>query len=157
MIKISKAERSQAKEIVELLKYICAVHRKGRPDVFISDQPKYDESAVCGLMDDENTFVITASDDGRVVGYMIAELIDEKKHPHLCQIRTFYIDDICVAEDCARKGIGTMLFDEAKRMAKELSCERIDLNVWAFNKKAIKFYEKMGLTVSRMHMECKIR
>ena len=153
---IGKAKKEQAAEIVALLKYICNIHKKGRPDIFISDQPKYDEDGVKRLIDDENTFVLTAVEDGKVIGYMIAILNKGENHPHIRRIKTLYIDDICVDKAHARSGVGTALFEEAKRMGKDLGCERIDLNVWAFNEDAIGFYEKMGMTVSRMHMEYKL-
>lgn len=153
---IEKAKKEQAQEIVKLLKYICGIHKKGRPDVFISDQPKYDEADVCRLIDDENYRIISAEEDGRVVGYMIAELTDGSKHPHMRSVKTLYIDDLCVDEAYAHKGVGTALFEEAKRIGKKLGCVRIDLNVWAFNEGAIKFYEKMGMTVSSMRMEYKL-
>ena len=150
------AKKEEAKQIVELLKYICAVHRKGRPDVFISDMPKYDEDDVCRLIDDENTHIVTATENGEVLGYMIAKIQDGTPHPHIRAIKTLYIDDICVKETEAHKGVGTALFKEAERIGKETGCERIDLNVWAFNGPAIEFYRKMGLNVSRMHMEKKL-
>ena len=153
---IKKAKKEQAEEIVELLKYICGIHKKGRPDIFVSGQPKYDTEDVCRLIDDENYQIISAEEDGRVVGYMIAELIDGSKHPHMRSEKTLYIDDICVDEAYAHKGVGTALFEEAKRIGQELGCVRIDLNVWAFNEPAIKFYEKMGMTVSSMRMEYKL-
>ena len=153
---IEKAKKEQAAEIVELLKYICGIHKKGRPDIFVSGQPKYDTEDVCRLIDDENYQIISAVDDCKVVGYMIAELTDGSKHPHMRSVKTLYIDDICVDEAYAHKGVGTALFEEAKRIEKELGCVRIDLNVWAFNEGAIKFYEKMGMTVSSMRMEYKL-
>lgn len=152
-MQIEKAKKEQAAEIVELLRYICGIHRKGRPDVFMSGQPKYDEEAVRRLIDDEKHCMITAAEDGRVIGYMIAELVSGTKHPHIRDVKTLYIDDICVDEEYAHKGVGTALFEEAKRIAKDLDCGRIELNVWAFNEPAIRFYEKMGMTVSRMVME----
>jgi ribosomal protein S18 acetylase RimI-like enzyme len=157
MTEIRKAEKKQAAQIVGLLEYIFALHKKGRPDVFAdTDSPKYTEEDVCRLIDDENYRIISAEEDGRVVGYMIAELVDGSKHPHMRSVKTLYIDDICVDEAYAHKGVGTALFEEAKRIGKELGCVRIDLNVWAFNEGAIKFYEKMGMTVSSMRMEYKL-
>lgn len=153
---IEAAKKEQAKEIVKLLKYICEIHRKGRPDIFVSDQSKYDEDDVKRLIDDEDTFIVAASEDSAVIGYMIAEIDDGKSNPHMRPVKTLYIDDICVAENFAHKGVGTALFEEAKRIGRSQGCERIDLNVWAFNTAAIDFYKKMGLTVSRMHMECKL-
>lgn len=155
-MKIEKAKKEQAEQIVKLLTYICEIHRKGRPDVFISGKPKYDKEAVCRLLDDENYHVVTATDNGIVAGYMIAEVEEKENHPHIRKVKTFYIDDICVDKAYAHTGVGTQLFEEAKRIAKSLDCERVDLNVWAFNTNAIKFYEKMGMKVSRMHMELEL-
>ena len=155
-MKIEKAKKEQAPEIVELLRYICEIHRKGRPDVFISGQPKYDTEALCRMMDDESYRIAAASEDGRVIGYMISKIIKNESGPHIRSAKTLYIDDICVDKAYAHKGVGTSLFEEARRIGKDEGCERIDLNVWAFNESAIKFYEKMGMTVSRMHMECKL-
>ena len=102
---IKKAKKEQAEEIVELLKYICGIHKKGRPDIFVSGQPKYDTEDVCRLIDDENYHIISAEEDGRVVGYMIAELVDGSKHSHMRSVKTLYIDDICVDEAYAHKGV----------------------------------------------------
>ncbi|MBQ7699562.1 MAG: GNAT family N-acetyltransferase [Clostridia bacterium] len=154
---IEKAKKEQAKEIVTLLKYICEVHRKGRPDVFISGQPKYDEEAVCRLIDDENYRLVAATEDGYVIGYMIAKIVENESGPHIKTVKTLYIDDICVDKRYAHKGVGTALFEEAKRIGKGSGCERIDLNVWAFNGAAIEFYKKMGMSVSRMSMEYKLQ
>ena len=153
---IEKAKKEQAQNIVELLKYICEVHRKGRPDVFISGQPKYDTDALCRLMDDDDYRIVTATEDGRVIGYMISKITENENGPHIRYAKTLYIDDICVDKSYANTGVGTALFEEAKHIGKELGCERIDLNVWAFNEPAIKFYEKMGMTVSKMYMEYKL-
>ena len=150
------AEKEQAKQIVSLLKYICEIHRKGKPDVFVSGEPKYDEDGVRRLIDDENAHVLTATENGEVLGYMIAYITNNSPHPHIRAIKTLYIDDLCVKESHAHKGVGTALFKEAERIGKETGCERIDLNVWAFNEPAIEFYAKMGMTVSRMHMEMKL-
>lgn len=151
---VSPATKDQAPRITELLRYICELHAKGRPDVFVSGEPKYDEEGVCRLIDEKDTHVITAVEDGRVIGYMIAKVKDGETGPHMRGMRTLYIDDICTAPEAARRGVGAALFEEAKRIGRDNGCVRVDLNVWEFNKAAIKFYEKMGMKVSRMHMEC---
>ncbi|MBO4423801.1 MAG: GNAT family N-acetyltransferase [Clostridia bacterium] len=155
-MKIAPAEKEQAEQIVELLRYICEIHGKGRPDIFVPGASKYGAEDVLKLIEDEKTRLITATQDGEVLGYLIAKLQDAPSGPHLRRIRTFYIDDLCVKPDRRGTGVGAALFSEAKRIAEELGCDRIDLNVWAFNEDAIKFYRKMGLTVSRMHMEMKL-
>ena len=153
---IQKAKKEHAAQIVQLLKYICALHKKGRPDVFISDSPKYNEEEVRRLLDDEKTFICVALDGDEVTGYLIAELKEGVPSRHMRGIKTLYIDDLCVKETRKRQGIGKALFEQARLTAREYNCERIDLNVWAFNETAISFYEKMGLTVSKMTMEYKL-
>ena len=153
---VGYAKKEQAPRITELLRYICRIHAENRPDLFLSGEPKYDAEAVCRLMDEKDTHVLTAEEDGEVLGYLIAQTVGGGSQPHLRIARVLYIDDLCVAPEAARKGVGTALFEEAKRIGREQGCARIDLNVWAFNGAAIAFYEKMGMTVSHMHMEYKL-
>ena len=150
---IGSAKKEQAEQIARLLGYICDYHADGRPDIFIKGGSKYDTESVARLIDDPDVTVLTASEGDSVLGYLIAKVTVTGGDPHIRRMKTFYVDDLCVSPEHARKGVGTALFNEARRRAKELGCERIDLNVWSFNEGAIRFYEKMGLSVCRMHME----
>lgn len=150
---IGSAKKEQAEQIARLLGYICEFHAKGRPDIFVPGSAKYDAESVCRLIDDPGVTVLTAAEGGTVLGYLIAKVTFTGTDPHIKRMKTFYVDDLCVSPEHTRTGVGTALFNEARRRAKELGCERIDLNVWAFNEDAIRFYEKMGLSVYRMHME----
>ena len=150
---IGSAKKEQAEQIARLLGYICDYHADGRPDIFIKGGSKYDAESVARLIDDPDVTVLTAAEGDNVLGYLIAKVTFTGTDPHIKRMKTFYVDDLCVSPEHARTGVGTALFDEARRRAKELGCERIDLNVWAFNEDAIRFYEKMGLSVYRMHME----
>ena len=150
---IDSAKKEQAEQIARLLGYICEFHAKGRPDIFVPGSAKYDAESVCRLIDDPGVTVLTAAEGGAVLGYLIAKVTFTGTDPHIKRMKTFYVDDLCVSPEHTRTGVGTALFNEARRRAKELGCERIDLNVWSFNEGAIRFYEKMGLSVYRMHME----
>lgn len=150
---IGSAKKEQAEQIARLLGYICEFHAKGRPDIFVPGSAKYDAESVCRLIDDPGVTVLTAAEGDNVLGYLIAKVTFTGTDPHIRRMKTFYVDDLCVSPEHARTGVGTALFNEARRRAKELGCERIDLNVWSFNEGAIRFYEKMGLSVYRMHME----
>lgn len=46
-----------------------------------------------------------------------------------------------------------MLFNYLLDKAKKNQVDAIELNVWAFNEKAIKFYQSLGMTVKNMKME----
>lgn len=79
-----------------------------------------------------------------------------EKSNNLKDCITLNIDEICVDENCRSKGIGGMLIEEAKRLAKENNCCRLELNCWEFNKDAMRFYINQGFEVQRTFLEINI-
>lgn len=61
-----------------------------------------------------------------------------------CNSQIAFISSIAVKRACFKQGIGTALMDEVKRHAKEKECESLQLEVYAQNNVALKFYEKNG-------------
>ncbi|MDA4111487.1 MAG: GNAT family N-acetyltransferase [Thaumarchaeota archaeon] len=57
---------------------------------------------------------------------------------------TLYLEDIFVAEDHRKRGIGKALFMECVREAKRNGCGRMEWAVLTWNENAIKFYENLG-------------
>lgn len=66
------------------------------------------------------------------------------------------VNNIVVAENARRKGIGTELMNEIKKMAKENFCDTIAIDVHIDNDIARKFYEKLGMIPTTIHMEKRI-
>ena len=71
----------------------------------------------------------------------------------LTDIKTLYIDDLCVDENMRGKHIGTSLFEYVKAFAKENGFHNLTLNVWALNPDAVRFYEAIGMQVQKYGME----
>ena len=71
----------------------------------------------------------------------------------LTDIKTLYIDDICVDESMRGQHIGKRLYEHVLYYAKEAGCYNITLNVWSCNPGAQKFYESMGLVPQKTCME----
>ena len=79
-----------------------------------------------------------------------------QQHPDdhvLTDVRTLYIDDICVDEAGRRLGVGRELYETVLAYAKGEGCYNITLNVWTCNPGAMRFYESMGLTPQKVCME----
>jgi len=57
---------------------------------------------------------------------------------------TFYLEDIFVLEDYRGKGVGRELFRRCVNEASKENCGRMEWSVLTWNKKAIRFYEKLG-------------
>lgn len=148
---IRPAEPRDAARLRELLEQICLLHVEGRPDIF---QPagKYTENDIVAMMGDNEKPIFVADTGDDVAGYIFCQF----KRPHNPVMRDYlnlYIDDLCVDSKYRRLGIGRALFEQAKSLAAERGAYNIDLNVWAFNKSAIAFYESLGMKPSRMYME----
>ena len=88
-----------------------------------------------------------------VLGHCFCKFIRYSKDNVLTDIKTLYIDDICVDENERGKGIAKSLYIYAKEFAKSENCYNITLNVWAGNDTALKFYEAMGLTTQKTTLE----
>lgn len=154
-ITIRPAVTADAAPIASLLTDIAELHRRGRPDIFSAPGAKLDEAGVEMLLSCESSPVLVAEADGAFAGYAICELVDSPEHPPRGACRTLFIEDLCVASDMRGSGVGAALFGASKELAKKLGAVRLELNVWAFNQKAVGFYEAMGMAVQRQIMELK--
>ena len=86
-------------------------------------------------------------------GYCFCILQQHINNNVLTDIKTLYIDDLCVDEECRGKHIGKELYNAAVELAKEKECYNLTLNVWSCNKSALKFYESQGLLPQKITME----
>jgi len=68
----------------------------------------------------------------------------------------FYLDDIVVTEKFRSKGIGKKLFDEYVKEAKKENAKQLHWQVLDWNKRAIKFYERMNARIEPEWWDCKI-
>ena len=63
------------------------------------------------------------------------------------------IANIYVEDPARRQRIGTQLYHEARRAAKELGCTAAELSCWQFDKEGIGFFEKLGYKPLLVTME----
>ncbi|MHB8895350.1 MAG: GNAT family N-acetyltransferase [Candidatus Geothermincolia bacterium] len=54
------------------------------------------------------------------------------------------ITELIVTSGYQNKGVGALLVEEAKRVARTMGCEELDVSVEVENEKAKGFYEKLG-------------
>ncbi|MBQ8967498.1 GNAT family N-acetyltransferase [Ruminococcus sp.] len=151
---IRRAEEKDIPQIMALLGQVCNVHAKGRPDLFVMGGTKYDEKQLKAILADDSTPVFACcGDDDVMVGYAFCVLKEPTSDTATTDIRSLYIDDICVDENARGQHIGTQLYEAVKAFAKEAGCYNITLNVWEKNPAARAFYEAMGMSVQKTCME----
>jgi ribosomal protein S18 acetylase RimI-like enzyme len=71
----------------------------------------------------------------------------------MTDIKTLYIDDLCVDENARGRGIGKGLYNAAQELARSSGCYNLTLNVWCLNESAMRFYESCGLVPQKIGME----
>ena len=149
---IRRAEKRDIQGLIALLYQVDAVHNGIRPDLFKGNTPKYDVKDLKEMLDDD-TKPIFVYDDNGVKGHAFCQIIIVENHRLLQDIKTLYIDDICVDEASRGRHIGKALYDYVLDYARSIGCYNVTLNVWEGNDPAIRFYKEMGLQVQKTGME----
>lgn len=150
---IRRAEFKDVTTINNLLMQVLDVHHQGRPDIFKKGTKKYTDDELCEILNDNKRPVFVYEEDGKVLGYCFCVFQQYIDNNILTDIKTLYIDDLCVDENARGKHVGTQLFEYVKNYAKEQKCYNVTLNVWAENKNALKFYEKHEFKPQKIGME----
>ncbi len=153
-IKIRKAEKQDAPRIAELLETIAQLHHEGRPDIYAGGGAKYDVTAVEKKIKNKEEIIFVAVDENDyVLGYTISKIYTTKDDGIIIGHKKMYIDDVCVDSNYRKHGIGKLLMAATKQKGVDEGCHICELNVWAFNENAVKFYESCGMTKQRIYME----
>ena len=152
-MEIRKAEKKDIPGILDLLIQVDMVHHNGRPDLFKGPATKYNERELYQIINVPETPVFVCVEGERVLGHAFCIHRQEKENSVLTDIKTLYIDDICVEESMRGKHIGKMLYEYVLAYAKENGFYNITLNVWKCNPGAVKFYEALGFEVQKFGME----
>ena len=150
---IRLAEEKDIPGILQLLLQVGEVHHRIRPDIFRSGAQKYDRESLLSLLQDQNRPIYVADRDGEVAGYAFCILKSQPENSVMLARTEFYIDDLCIDENCRGQGIATALYRHVCAAAKEKCCDFVTLNVWQGNESALAFYEKMGLRPRNTMME----
>lgn len=150
---IRLAKEKDIDKILDLLSQVDLVHHNGRPDIF-KIGTKYSKEELKDLLSDESRPILVCTDENdEVMGYCFCIFQQHKDDSVLTDIKTLYIDDLCVDEKLRGKHIGKELYEAALKLAKDSGCYNLTLNVWSCNPSAMRFYEAQGLVPQKICME----
>ena len=151
---IRRAAERDIPGLNRLLEQVLMVHHVGRPDLFKSGAKKYtDEELKEILADDSRPIFVGVDEAEEVMGYVFCIFQQHVGSHILTDIKTLYIDDLCVDENLRGQHIGHQLYNYVVQFAKESDCYNVTLNVWYCNESALRFYEKCGLKPQKVGME----
>lgn len=147
------AKEKDIPKIGDLLSQVDLVHHEGRPDLFKIGR-KYNDAELEELLDDKDRPILVSVDENDAVrGYAFCIFQQHKNNNVMTDIKTLYIDDLCVDKEMRGRHIGKELYAAAVELAKNNSCYNLTLNVWSCNESAIRFYESCGLLPQKIGME----
>ena len=148
------AQTRDIPRIHALLRQVEEVHHRIRPDLFRDGGSKYTDGELAAILADGSRPILAAVDgDDRLVGYAFCILQQQKGSTVMTDVKTLYIDDLCVDEAQRGRHVGNALYRHVLGFAKESGCYNLTLNVWACNEAAKGFYEHCGLKPQKIGME----
>lgn len=151
---IRRAKETDMPGINNLLRQVLMVHHNGRPDLFKANAKKYTDEQLAELIKDDTKPIFVCVDDSEaVLGYAFCVWQQHVNNEILTDIKTLYIDDLCVDETRRGQHIGKSLYEYVVAYAKENNFYNVTLNVWSLNESAMKFYEACGLVPQKIGME----
>ena len=151
---VRRAEARDIPAILRLLVQVNMVHHNGRPDLFKGPTTKYTEEELRAILQDERTPVFVCVDENdAVLGHGFCVIQQQPNTRLMTEVRTLYIDDICVDEAVRGRQAGRALYRHILEYARQIGCYNVTLNVRCCNPGAMAFYEKMGLKPYRVGME----
>ena len=151
---IRNARDADLPAILRLLVQVNMVHHNGRPDLFRGPVTKYSEAELKEILREKSTPVFVYADEtDSVLGYAFCIVKTPPNTALFTDVRTLYIDDLCVDEAARGKHVGSALLRHVEQYAREIGCYNVTLNVWSCNPGALAFYEHEGLVPQKIGME----
>ena len=145
---VREAEVRDIPDILRLLVQVDMVHHNARPDLFKGPAAKYNGEEIAQILADEGRPL-----SGAVRGHAFCIAKQIVGDSVLTDIKTLYVDDICVDENARGRGVGKALYEHVKQYARDNGFYNITLNVWEGNPGARAFYEAMGLKPQKTCLE----
>ncbi len=131
---VRKATRADANAVVDLIIGLAQFERLEPPD------PKAKERLAKDIFDKKLASVIVASIRGKMVGYALYFYT----YSSFLARPTLYLEDIFVSAQNRRGGVGNALLMRCVLEAARNGCGRMEWQVLTWNRKAMRFYEKLG-------------
>ena len=152
-VKIRRAGENDIPVIDKLLFEVHKVHSDVRPDLFKPGAKKYTDEQLKKIIADDKTPVFVAELGVTVVGYAFCIHKQFINDNNMTDVKSLYIDDLCVDESVRGEHIGKQLYEYVLDFAKQNGYYNVTLNVWSDNINAVKFYEKIGMQIQKIGME----
>lgn len=108
------------------------------------------------MIEDKKGLALVAEGDCGVVGVLYATIEKENGDEVTRGYHRVSIDELSVGSAYTNRGIGSMLMQEVEKWTEKKKIKDLTVLVYAFNEKAIKFYENNGYRPYSIKLDKKI-
>jgi GNAT superfamily N-acetyltransferase len=137
-------ESNDFKMIAHLVEQVQNLHANFLPSIYKTFEYNEIEKAFESMLSNELNKVFIAKMNDLIIGYIMIVIknIPESAFYHAHQF--IHIDQLSVAENHKRTGVGALLMEKAENIAKELNVNRLELDYLEFNHVAKAFFNQKG-------------
>ncbi len=136
-----------------LRKQVNDLHVAGKPEVF---RPGFCDALrdyIHEIRQDPRKRIVVAEEDGSICGFAVLNHITRPENPFMFERDFMDVDEFGVAEEHRRHGVASAMMGFIRKYTKEEGLNRLELNMWEFNRNALAFYEAAGFRTYRRYME----
>jgi len=105
------------------------------------------------LREDQKSDFLFAVNDNGIIGFSLLFNKEAANISLLVPCKYTYIQDFIITEEYRSKGIGTVLMEESKQLARKHNLDYLRLSVIPTNKDAQRFYSRQGLVEQMITLE----
>ncbi|SMA49753.1 ribosomal-protein-alanine N-acetyltransferase [Parendozoicomonas haliclonae] len=120
------------------------MHLDNLPGDYNSPEDIQEKIKTNEFIDNEKHVAVVACSQDRVIGFLLGNIWERKSW--ILQNRSIAnIIDLAVEEEFQGNGIGKKLLTEFEQQVKSIGVEEIWVEIYAFNERAVAFYQSCGI------------
>ena len=150
------AAEEELDRVNKLRKQVNDLHVLGMPETF---KPGFSDELrdfIHTIYRDPDKKILVCERDGTICGFAVLHRVTRPESPFKYGCELLDVDEFGVDEACRRQGIATEMIRFIRAYAEKEGLDRVELNMWEFNRDALAFYESVGFTTYRRYMEMKL-
>ena len=151
---IRQAVAEDYDEINSLIKDIHNIEYDNRPDVYLDEDNKNGRDHFIAFINEGNNKVFVAEnrEENELVAYAILKIVSSR-NINRNNGKIAFLDSFAIKEKYKSAGIGNKFFNHIVNFVRKEKAVAFQMTIWEFNKYAVEFYERLGLSIKEPEME----
>ena len=155
-VSVRFAREEDLEQVNRLRRQVNDLHVAGKPEVFKPGFCNELRDYLYTIWNDPRQKIVVAELEQRIIGFAILNHITRPENPFMFERDYLDVDEFGVEEGSRRRGAAGTMIRFIRKFARENGFNRVELNMWEFNRGALAFYETAGFTTYRRYMEMKV-